>query len=55
MLGRQILFMDAEPSPFGGRCLQPRPQTDEGRVCGDCLFTAGSGKLRRGEGTPPYI
>ena len=30
-------------------------QTDEGRVCGDCLFTAGSGKLRRGEGTPPYI
>ena len=28
---------------------------DEGRVCGDCLFTAGSGKLRRGEGTPPYI
>ena len=41
--------------PFGGRCLRPHPRTDEGRVCGDCLFTAGSGKLRRGEGTPPYI
>ena len=48
-------FFDKLAFPFGGRCLRPRPQTDEGRVCGDCLFTAGSGKLRRGEGTPPYI
>ena len=33
-------------SPWGRRCLRPRPRTDEGRVCGGCPFKGRPHKLR---------